>query len=106
MDTNTLIEKYPHLKNEIETARKMQETSSSLQAKALYKEKQSTINSLIPVIIDAVRLWDEAKIRYNVTKLEILRDELVSIENNGRAYDNLVDQINNGDFDKEIDEEE
>ncbi len=106
MDHNTYIEKYPHLKDELENARQLQETSSSLQAKALYKEKQLAINSLIPQLIELAKVWDENKLRYTITKIEILRDEIVAIERNAKAYDVLIGQINNGDFDKEISDEE
>lgn len=105
MDHNELVEKYPHLREELETARQLQETSGSLQAKALYKEKQSTINALIPELINLAKVWDENKLRYTITKMEILRDEILSIERNSKAYDVLVDQIGHGDFDKNTDEE-
>lgn len=105
MDHNELVEKYPHLREELETARQLQETSNSLQAKALYKEKQSTINALIPELINLAKVWDENKLRYTITKMEILRDEILSIERNSKAYDVLVDQIGHGDFDKNTDEE-
>lgn len=106
MDHNTYIEKYPHLKDELENARQLQETSGSLQAKALYKEKQAAINGLIPQLIELGKVWDENKLRYTITKIEILRDEILAIENNSKAYDVLISQINNGDFDKEISDEE
>lgn len=106
MDHNTYIEKYPHLRDELENARQLQETSGSLQAKALYKEKQAAINALIPQLIELAKVWDENKLRYTITKIEILRDEILAIENNSKAYDVLISQINNGDFDKEISDEE
>lgn len=106
MDHNTYIEKYPHLREELENARQLQETSGSLQAKALYKEKQAKINSLIPELIEIAKVWDENKLRYTITKIEILRDEIVSIEHNAKVYDTLIEQINRGDFDKEISDEE
>ncbi len=105
MDHDKLIEKYPHLREELETALQLQETSGSLQAKALYKEKQSTINALIPELINLAKVWDENQLRYTITKMEILRDEIMSIERNSKAYDVLVDQIGHGDFDKSTDEE-
>lgn len=106
MDTNTLIEKYPHLKEEIESARALQEASGSLHAKALYKQKQSEINSLIPTLIELAKVWDENKLRYTITKIEILRDEIVSVERGSKALDTLVEQIERGDFDNNIEEEE
>lgn len=106
MDHNTYIEKYPHLRDELENARQLQETSGSLQAKALYKEKQAAINALIPQLIELAKVWDENKLRYTITKIEILREEIMAIENNAKAYDVLISQINNGDFDKEISDEE
>jgi hypothetical protein len=105
MPHDKLIEKYPHLREELETALQLQETSGSLQAKALYKEKQSTINSLIPELINLAKVWDENQLRYTITKMEILRDEIMSIERNSKAYDVLVDQIGHGDFDKSTDDE-
>jgi len=106
MDHNTYVDKYPQLANELENARQLQETSGSLQAKALYKEKQATINALIPELITLAKVWDENKLRYTITKIEILRDEIVSIERNAKAYDTLIEQINRGDFDKEKDSDE
>ncbi len=67
-DYNSLVAKYPHLKNELEMARDLQETSASLQAKALYKQKQSEINALIPQLIEYAKVWDENKI---VCKIEL-----------------------------------
>lgn len=106
MDHDTLIEKYPQLKDELETARSLQETSNSMQAKALYKEKQAGINALIPQLIELAKVWDEPKLRYTITKIEILREEIVSIERNAKAYDTLVEQIGKGDFDNQTDDEE
>lgn len=106
MDYNTLVQKYPHLKAELDAARELQETSASLQAKALYKQKQSEINSLIPQLIEYAKVWDENKIRYTITKMEILRDEIVSIEHNSRAFDSLAEQISRGDFDNHTDIDE
>lgn len=106
MDHNAYIEKYPQLKDEIETARQLQETSSSVAAKSMYKEKQQQINLLIPQLIDLAKVWDENKLRYTITKIEILRDEIVSIERNAKAYDTLLEQINTGEFDKEKDSDE
>lgn len=101
MTFEQLVDKHPQLKEELETARALQETSGSLQAKALYREKQSTINSLLPDIINLAKVWDENKLRYTITKMEILLDEVKSIENNSKAYDILVDQLSQGDFDKD-----
>ncbi len=100
-----LVEKYPHLKEDLEAARQLQETSASLQAKALYKEKQSAINALIPELINLAKVWDENKLRYTITKMEILREEIISIERNSKAYDMLVEQINRGDFDNSTEED-
>lgn len=101
MDYNTLVEKYPRLADELNAARELQETSASLQAKALYKQKQGEINSLIPQLIEYAKVWDEHKIRYTITKMEILRDEIISIERNATAFDILVEQIKRGDFDNQ-----
>lgn len=100
-----IIDKYPQLKEELETARQLQETSGSLQAKALYREKQSAINALIPELINLAKVWDENKLRYTITKMEILREEILSIERNSKAYDILMEQINRGEFDNSIDED-
>lgn len=105
MEHKKLLEKYPHLKEELETARALQETSASLQAKALYKEKQSAINALIPELINLAKVWDENKLRYTITKMEILRDEIMSIERNSKAYDVLMEQIERGDFDNPTEED-
>lgn len=98
MNHDQLIEKYPHLKDDLEAARALQETAGSLQAKALYREKQVQINNLIPELINLAKVWDENKLRYTITKIEILRDEIVSVERNSKAYDTLVDQIGRGEF--------
>mgnify|MGYP000851087888 FL=1 len=105
-DYNSLVAKYPHLKTELEMARDLQETSASLQAKALYKQKQSEINALIPQLIEHAKVWDENKIRYTITKMEILRDEIMSIEHNSRAFDSLAEQKARGDFDNQTDIDE
>lgn len=106
MQPQEYIEKYPHMAEEIEAARQLQETSGSLQAKVLYKEKQSQINALIPKLIELAKVWNEQELRYTITKIEILRDEIVSIENAAKAYDNLIEQIDRGDFDKPTEDEE
>lgn len=97
-----IVDKYPHLKDDLDRARELQEMSSSVQGRALYKQKQNEINSLIPKIIELARVWNENELRYTITKMEILRDEIISVENNSRAYDTLVQQIENGDFDNSI----
>lgn len=96
-----LRDKYPDLKNELETAQQLQDNTRSLAAQALYKEKQAEINKLIPQLIELAKVWDEQKLRYTITKMEILRDEIIAHENNSRAYDVLVSQIEKGDFDND-----
>ena len=87
-------------------ARTLQEQSTSVAAKAMYKQKQSEINSLIPKLIELAKVWNENELRYTITKIEILRDEILSIENNSRALETMVSQIERGDFDKTNDDDD
>lgn len=98
-----LKEKYPKLTDDLENALKLQEQSGSVAAKAIYREKQEQINALIPKLIELAKVWNENELRYTITKIEILRDELVSTERNSKAYDILVEQIEKGEFDEEED---
>lgn len=93
--------KYPKLSDDLDAALKLQEQSASVGVKALYKEKQEQINALIPKLIDLAKVWDEQQLRYTITKIEILRDEILSIERNSKAYDVLVEQIESGEFDED-----
>lgn len=101
-----LTKKYPQLADELETARALQEQSTSVAAKAMYKQKQAEINGLIPKLIELAKVWNENELRYTITKIEILRDEIMSIENNSRALDTLVSQIEKGDFDNRNEDDE
>lgn len=101
-----LTEKYPKLAEDLEAARQLQEQSTSLAAKAMYKQKQAEINGLIPKLIELAKVWNENELRYTITKIEILRDEIMSIENNSRALDTLVSQIEKGDFDNRNEDDE
>ena len=102
---NALVEKYPQLKEDLDRARELQDMTSSVTGRALYKQKQMDINALIPKIIELARVWDENELRYTIAKMELLREEIMSMENNAKAYEALVGQINSGDFDKETTDE-
>lgn len=98
-------EKYPKLTNELDTAKQLQDVAESPYGKMIYSQKQGEFNALIPELFTANKLGDDAKLRYTITKMELIHEDIISMQKNSKVFDTLIEQIESGDFDKERDED-
>lgn len=96
--------KYPRLAIELDTAKQLQDVADSPYGKMMYTQKQQEFNALIPELFTANKLGDESKLRYTITRMELIHDDIKKMQENSKAFDTLVEQIESGDFDKEQDD--
>jgi hypothetical protein len=99
-----VVEKFPHLKEALDTARNLQDNARSASGRAIYMQRQAEINALIPRLIELAKDWDEKELRYALVKLEILRDEVLAMENNTKVYEIMLEQVAAGEFNQDDDE--
>lgn len=101
MNYEDIIAKHPELKESLDGARTLQDNARSASGRAIYLQKQSEINALIPRLIELAKEWDEKELRYTIVKMEVLRNEVLALEEHTKVYDIMVEQVAAGDFDED-----
>jgi hypothetical protein len=96
-------EKYPSLAKELDTVKQLQDIAQSPFGREMYSRKQSEFNACFPQLFEANAIGDEKKMRYTITKMELLHQEIIEMQKNATVFDTMIQQIEQGDFDKDND---
>jgi hypothetical protein len=93
MEHDKLKEKYPERASELDAARLLMESSTSIPMKMMYQNKQDEFNALIKELFTHAKEWNDGKIRYTIVKMEVLHDEIKKLQEAKTLYNDLVKAI-------------